>query len=66
MGDDGPGCDRVGTDADRAVGGGEVDALLELDVELERLSADERFPNDADRGRIESWSVAAHLTAWRT
>jgi hypothetical protein len=27
---------------------------LDLDAELERLSADERYPNDADRGRIES------------
>jgi hypothetical protein len=38
---------------------------LDLDAQLERLEADESYPADPDRSRIESWSVAAHLAAWR-
>lgn len=54
----------------RAVRRGEVSfddwwsRALELDGELERLAGDESLPGGPDRGCIERWSVAAHLTHW--
>jgi hypothetical protein len=38
---------------------------LDLDAQLERLAVDDRHPSEPDRGRVESWSVSAHLEAWR-
>lgn len=39
---------------------------LDLDAQLERLGVDESHPSGPDRPRIEKWSVAAHIAAWRT
>jgi len=38
---------------------------LELDEDLERLAVDDIYPPAPDRRRIEAWSVATHLHAWR-
>ena len=54
----------------RAVRRGEVSfdewwrRCLELDGQLTALADDESFPLEADRSRIEAWSVATHLAAW--
>ena len=39
---------------------------LVLDGLLEQLAGDESYPTGPDRERIEAWSVATHLNAWRT
>lgn len=38
---------------------------LDLDARLERLAANERYPAEPDRARIERWAVATHLAAWQ-
>ena len=38
---------------------------LDLDARLERLAVDDSYAADADRARIEAWSIATHLDAWR-
>ena len=54
----------------RAVRRGEVSfeewwqRCLALDAQLEQMATDESLPEGSDRRRIESWSVATHLSYW--
>ncbi len=40
------------------------DRTLELDAQLERLEADESLPSACETGRIEAWTIDAHLEFW--
>ena len=54
----------------RSVRHGEVpfqewwDRSLELDARLAELMDDESIPPDADRARIDAWSIATHRAVW--
>lgn len=56
----------------RAVRRGEVpfeewwERCLSLDAKLASMESDSALPEGPDRARIDAWSVAAHLDAWRS